>query len=117
MLGAFRLIDEFGEGLGDVGKKPDAILLHQLSEKGFSDRRTSETLAEFCEDGNFVLGAKGRRGHDMAKGRRILDGLTQAIEGPPRRFDGRLIEKLKERLGVTSRNCCLNHCPDPLIGI
>ncbi len=52
----------------------------------------------------------------MAKGRRVLDGLTQAIEGTPRRFDGGLIEKLEERLGVTSRNCCLYHCPGPLIG-
>ena len=52
----------------------------------------------------------------MAKGRRVLDRLTQAIKGTPRRFDGGLIEKLEERLCVTSRNCCLNHCPDPFIG-
>src|SRR4030095_10913914 len=52
----------------------------------------------------------------MPKGRRVLDSLSQAVEGPPRRFDGGVIEKLEERLSVTSRNCRLYHCSDPLIG-
>jgi hypothetical protein len=116
LLGAFGLIDELGEGLGNVGKKPDTILFHQLPEKRLSDRRAAETAPEFGQDADLFLYAKGRRGHDMAKGKRLLDSLTQAIEGTPRRFDIRLIEKLEECLGVTSRNCCLYHCPDPLIG-
>jgi hypothetical protein len=39
------------------------------------------------------------------------------MQGKPHRFDVRLIEKLEEGLGVTSRNCCLDHCADPLFGI
>jgi hypothetical protein len=53
----------------------------------------------------------------MPKGRRVLDRLSQAVEGTPRRFDVGLIEKLEERLSVTSRNCRLYHCSDPLMEI
>ncbi len=42
--------------------------------------------------------------------------MSQAVEGTPRRFDVGLIEKLEECLSVTSRNCCLYHFADPLIG-
>jgi hypothetical protein len=29
----------------------------------------------------------------------------------------KIVEKLEEGLGVTSRNCCLDHCPDPVYGV
>jgi hypothetical protein len=38
------------------------------------------------------------------------------MKGTARRFDVGVIEKLEERLSVTSRYCRLYHCPDPLIG-
>jgi hypothetical protein len=43
LLGAFRRIGEFREGFGNFRKKADAILLHQLSEKGSANgRRTPQ---------------------------------------------------------------------------
>ena len=68
---------KFREGFGDFRKKADAIFLHQLFEKGFSDGRTPQTRTEFYKDGNFVFSAKHRRGHDMAQFDRILDRLPQ----------------------------------------
>ena len=79
MLDAFRRIGKFRESLGDFRKKSDTILLHQLSEEGSSDGRTSQSGTEFCKNGNFDFGTIGRGGHDMAQRDRILDRLTQTV--------------------------------------
>src|SRR5437879_11900828 len=64
LLNAFRRIGKLREGLGDFGKKADAILLHQLSEKCLPDGREPQTCTEFCEDGTFDFGPKRSLVHD-----------------------------------------------------
>ena len=51
----------------------------------------------------------------MTERGRIVQGLTETVEGLSRRFDVGLIEEVEESLCVTSRYCCLDHCPGPLI--
>src|SRR6185436_12244613 len=117
LLGAFGPVDQFSERLGNVGKKSDTVFLDQLAKKRLDDRRTSKTAGQFGQHADLVVDAERRRSDDMPKGRRVLDRLSQAVEGTPRRFDIGLIEKLEERLSVTSRNCRLYHCSNPLMEI
>lgn len=76
LLRSFRLIDQFGKRLCNIGEEPDSVLLDQLSKEGFAGRRTTETLAKLCEDDDLLLDTEYRRGNDMPESRRLFHGLA-----------------------------------------
>ena len=65
LLRSFRLIDQFGKRLRNIGEEPDSVLLDQLSKEGFAGRRTTESLAKLCEYDVPLLDTECRRGNDM----------------------------------------------------
>ena len=54
--------------------------------------------SELGQDADLLFEAERRRGEDMSKRHRVSHGLSQTVEGTPRRFDVGLIKKLEERL-------------------
>ena len=79
LLRAFGLIDEFAKRIGNLRKKADAVLPHQLSQKALADWRTSKTGSKRGEDGYFVLHPESWRGDGMAERGRGLERVTKPV--------------------------------------